>query len=168
MRVGVYAGSFDPITYGHIDIMFRSLKICDKLIMAVGINPGKNNMFSVEDRIKHIKEYPAIKYELSKKVDAIPFQGLLVDFAKQHGASILIRGIRSVSDFEYEINLANVNKTLCSDIDTVFFPTKPELTVVSSSMVKEIAKLGGNISSFVPIHVADALQGKLGFIKHGQ
>lgn len=159
----LYAGTFDPITNGHVDIIMRSLHFCDRLIVAIGINPNKNTMFSDEERQTLIKQtfahFPNIK--------VASFQGLAVEFAKQQGATLFVRGIRSVSDFEYEINLANVNKILAPEIETVFLPTSPELAVVSSSMVKEIAKHGGDITKFVRTHVSSAVQNKFGFLKTG-
>jgi pantetheine-phosphate adenylyltransferase len=164
MVKAIYAGTFDPLTAGHIDIITRSLQFCDRLVIAIGINSNKNTMFSDEERQTFIKQtfahFPNIKVE--------SFQGLLVDYAKEIEANLLVRGIRSVSDFEYEINLANINKVLAPDIETVFLPTSPQLAVVSSSMVKEIAKHGGDISKFAPEHVVKAVKGKFGFIKTGK
>lgn len=167
---GIYAGSFDPITYGHLDIIKRSLQFCDELVIAIGLNPDKKTMFSEEDREKQISFalYSLYKENDFFKISAVKvqsFQGLLVDFAKIINASVLIRGIRSVSDFEYEINLANINKILAPKIETVFLPTSPELTTVSSSMVKEVAKLGGDINKFVPKHIVEAVNNKFGFVK---
>lgn len=149
----VYAGTFDPITNGHMDIISRSLSFCDELIVAIGINPGKKPVFSLEQRIELIynsveplyNNYP----QGTKKVWADSFNGLLTDYAKKMGADLLIRGIRSVSDFEYELTLAGVNKVLVPKLETVFLPTSPDLAVVSSSMVKEIARHGGDVSKFV-------------------
>lgn len=158
MRKAIYIGSFDPISGGHYDIISRSLQFCDQLIIAIGVNPNKITLFSEEERLSLINNIPSIKYELADRVSSMSFKGLAVEFAKKQGANIFVRGIRSVSDFEYEINLANVNKILAPEIETVFLPTSPELAVVSSSMVKEIAKYGGDISKFVMPHVASALQ----------
>lgn len=161
MTTGIYPGTFDPLTNGHIDIITRSLQFVDELIVAIGVNPNKKTMFSEEERQKLIRSsfahFPHIKVTI--------FQGLLVDYAKETDANILIRGIRSVSDFEYEINLANINKVLAPNIETVFLPTSPELAVVSSSMVKEIAKYNGDISKFAPEHIVKAVNSKFGFIK---
>lgn len=159
--IGLYAGTFDPITNGHLDIIKRSLSFCDRLIVAIGVNPTKKNMFSETERTKQIGLALDSLSVKDKELSVITFQGLLVEYAKQEGANVLIRGIRSVSDFEYELNLANVNRTLLPTLETVFLPTSPELAVVSSSMVKEIARHGGDISKFVPIHVANALKSKL-------
>lgn len=170
MTKGIYPGTFDPITNGHLDIIKRSMQFCRQLVIAIGINPAKSTMFTEEERIFQIQKtiVQNIEFLASTNINVIPFQGLLVDFAKEQNAQILIRGIRSVSDFEYEINLANINKTLAPSIETVFLPTSPDLAVVSSSMVKEVSKLGGDIGRFVPIHVAEAVKGKFGFLKTGQ
>lgn len=170
MAKAIYAGTFDPITNGHLDIIKRTMRFCKELVIAIGINPSKTTMFSEAERIKQIN------LALEKEIDFLSltnitvcsFQNLLVEFAKQTGANILVRGIRSVSDFEYEINLANINKVLAPGIETIFLPTSPDLAVVSSSMVKEVAKLGGDIKRFAPIHVAEAVQNKFGFIKTGK
>jgi pantetheine-phosphate adenylyltransferase len=163
MTKAIYAGTFDPLTNGHVDIVTRSLKFCDQLVIAIGINPNKNTMFSDEERQIFIRQ----TFAHFANIKVASFQGLLVDYAKEIGAHVLVRGIRSVSDFEYEINLANINKVLAPQIESVFLPTSPELAVVSSSMVKEIAKYGGDISRFVPQHIGKAVNDKFGFIKTG-
>lgn len=148
---------FDPITNGHIDIIERSIgNLCDELIIAIGINPAKKPFLDLETRLDLIKFSLNVKFgnhEDGFKVTS--FEGLLVEFAREQGANILIRGIRSVSDFEYELNLFNVNATLAPSIQTVFLPTRPELAVVSSSMVKELARHRADISKFVPNIVAN-------------
>lgn len=163
MTKAIYAGTFDPITFGHLDLIDRSLKFCDKLIVTVGVNSAKKTLFSEMERVYLINKSLENYFNQSNydRISVTSFEGLLVNYAKDAGASLLIRGIRSVSDFEYEINLAGVNKTLDHTIETVFLPTVPSLSVVSSSMVKEIAKLGGNISQFVPALVAEALLEKI-------
>lgn len=163
MITGIYAGCFDPITLGHLDIIKRSFSFCDKLIIGIGVNPAKKTLFTDKEREKQIA---TTLYDLYKKDDFFkiasvkvePFEGLLVNFAKSEKATILIRGIRSVSDFEYELTLANANKILAPSIQTVFLPTSPELAVVSSSLVKEVARYQGDISSFVPENIEKALQ----------
>ena len=169
MVKAIYAGTFDPITNGHMDIINRSMQFCDKLIIGIGLNPSKKTMFSEEERIKQINVAvdKGVEFLTSTNIEVASFQGLLVEYAKQIDAKILVRGIRSVSDFEYEINLANINKVLAPGIDTVFLPTSPELAVVSSSMVKEIARLGGDISRFVPAHVVGQVMSQFGFTKTG-
>ena len=169
MIKGIYAGVFDPFTKGHLDIVKRSLSFCNQLVIAIGINSSKTTMFSESERIKQINYTidKEIEFLASTNIMVTSFQGLLVDYAKSIDANILVRGIRSVSDFEYEINLANINKVLTSHIETVFLPTSPELAVVSSSMVKEITKHGGDISQFAPAHIVKAVQSKFGFSKTG-
>ena len=163
MNKGIYAGTFDPVTNGHLDLIGRSLKFCDKLIIAIGVNPAKKTLFSEAERVRMINQALENHFSYSEynKMSVVSFEGLLVDYAKDANANLLIRGIRSVSDFEYEINLAGVNKTLFPQIETAFLPTNPVLSVVSSSMVKEIAKYGGDIKQFVPTSVAEALFEKL-------
>lgn len=156
---GLYAGTFDPPTNGHLDLIRRSLKFCNTLVVAIGVNPAKKTLFSEIERIRLLNEM--LDSPEFDKVSVTSFNGLLVDYAKDLGANLLIRGIRSVSDFEYEINLAGVNKTLFPQLETAFLPTDPTLSVVSSSMVKEIAKHGGNISQFVSAGVAFDLFKKL-------
>jgi pantetheine-phosphate adenylyltransferase len=169
MVKAIYAGTFDPITNGHMDIIHRSMQFCDQLVIAIGINPSKKTMFSEEERIQQINKAveKGIDFLTGTNIQVITFQGLLVEYAKQNGANILVRGIRSVSDFEYEINLANINKVLAPSIETVFLPTSPELAVVSSSMVKEVCKLGGDITKFVPAHIVEQINSRFGFTKHG-
>jgi pantetheine-phosphate adenylyltransferase len=171
MITGIYAGSFDPITNGHIDILKRSLSICDKLVIAIGVNhEKKTTMFSIDERLAMINYVLASGFTESlnnKNVSVVSFNGLIVNLAKELNAKVLIRGIRSVSDFEYEINLANVNKVLAPEIETVFLPTSPNLAVVSSSGAKTIARFEGDISSFVPPFIANEIKNKFGFIKFG-
>lgn len=168
MSKGIYAGTFDPITYGHLDIIHRSLKFCDHLVVAVGVNPKKTTLFTEEERVKMINRVvDSMDFLESTRVTVCCFDGLLVNLAKSMGAEILVRGIRSVSDFEYEINLANVNKTIAPTVDTVFLPTSPEMVAVSSSAVKEIARHSGNIEKFVPAYVAEMVHAKFGFTKFG-
>jgi pantetheine-phosphate adenylyltransferase len=154
----IYAGSFDPITNGHLDIIKRSFNFCDELIIAIGVNPNKTTLFSDISRKRLIEM--ALK-EQNIEALVVSFENLLVDYAKNVRAKVLIRGIRSVSDFEYEINLANVNKTLAPEIETVFIPTSPDLAVVSSSMVKEIARCKGDVSKFVPKFIISELKEQL-------
>ena len=163
MVTGIYAGSFDPITNGHIDIIQRSMKFCRQLVIAIGVNPGKKTMFSETERLQMINQVIEKEFEFltSTNIRAQVFSGLMVNLAQEVGASVMVRGIRSVSDFEYEINLSNVNKTLAPGVETVFLPTLPHMAVVSSSATKEIAKYGGDISRFVPPYVAEEIRKKL-------
>lgn len=148
-----------------MDIIHRGMKFCDELIISVGVNSLKTTMFTELERIDQINKAidDGMDFITSTRVHVIPFQGLLVDYAKSVKADILIRGIRSVSDFEYEINLANINKVLAPNIETVFLPTSPQLAVVSSSMVKEVARHGGDIERFVPANIVTAIHAKFSF-----
>src|ERR1700723_1046568 len=158
MVKGIYAGSFDPISNGHLDIILRSQRFCSKLFVAIGNNPNKKSLFSEEQKLRMMREVPCIKYSTNNWIEVSSFNGLLIDYAKSIEATILVRGIRSVSDFEYELTLAGVNKILAPEIETVFLPTSPDLAVVSSSMVKEIGRHGGDISRFVPASIAEELR----------
>lgn len=143
---------FDPLTIGHMDIIKRSLFFCNNLIIGVGNNSAKKTLLEYSARVKLTNRVLDDEFKVPEerqRITVASFDGLLVNFAKEHNAKILIRGIRSVSDFEYEINLSSINKTLNSNVETVFLPTSPDYAVVSSSMVKEIIKYGGDISPFV-------------------
>lgn len=146
------------------------MEFCDQLVIAIGINPAKNTIFSEEERIVQINKAidKSVDFLTATNIQVVSFQGLLVDYAKENGIRLLVRGIRSVSDFEYEINLANINKTIAPSIETIFLPTRPEMAVVSSSMVKEIAKYGGDISKYVPEPIVKHISDKFGFIKFGE
>jgi pantetheine-phosphate adenylyltransferase len=151
MSVAVYPGSFDPITNGHLDIVERAANVFDTLIVAVLANPKKAPLLSVDERIAVIREaLSEAGAPAGGKVEVASFDGLTVDFARQHGASAIVRGLRAISDFETEMQLAHNNRALAPAIDTVFFMTSAENSYVSSSLVKEIASFGGDVSRMVP------------------
>ena len=157
MRVAIYPGSFDPITYGHMDIIDRACGLFDKIIIAVAKSEAKKPLFTLEDRMKLAKTI----YGDNDKVDVVGFpRQLTVDVAKEHSACAIIRGLRAVSDFEYEFQLATMNRSLAPDIESIFFTPKDTLIYVSSSLVKEIAQFGGDVSRFVPSHIEKALNSK--------
>ena len=149
----VYPGSFDPATFGHLDIIDRASKIFPKVIVSVVNNNNKNTLFSLEERVLMLKEILADK----KNVEIHCFDGLLVDFVKKNDSNIIVRGLRAVSDFEYELQLALTNRTIGDDIETIFLMPSEEYTYLSSSLVREVAKLGGNVSKFVHPVVEKAL-----------
>ena len=156
MKTYIYPGSFDPITYGHIDIIERASKIADKLIVAVLNNHDKNSLFSVDERLEMIKD--AVKDYGNIEVES--FEGLLVDYVKSKNANIVIRGLRAVTDFEYELQMAQTNRELYKDIDTVFLLTNLKYSYLSSSAVKQVAAFDGDVSKFVTPLVADKLKRK--------
>ncbi len=157
MNQAVYAGTFDPMTYGHLDVATRAAHVFDRLTLAVAEDPRKTLMFDVEERVALARECLA----KLPNVDVVPFGGLLVDWARQRGIHTLIRGLRAFSDFEYEFQMALTNRKLAPDIETLFLMPNEDFSYVSSSMVREIAALGGGVGQFVPPAVAAALQRKL-------
>ena len=162
MRTAIYPGTFDPITLGHVDVIQKSLKICDRLIVAATNTKNKNYFFPVEKRIEIIKKSLFSDLKLNnKKIIVIPFNTLTINICKKYNASIIIRGLRAVSDFEYEFQLAGMNKKLNKQIETVFLMSDIENQIISSKFVKEIAKLKGNISKFVTKSVIKAVNEKL-------
>lgn len=156
MKTAIYPGSFDPITKGHLDVLKRAADIFDKVIIVVSVNMNKKSFLPLEDRIMLIKE--ACKDIKNVEVDS--FDGLTIEYAKKKNANVLIRGLRAVSDFEYEMQLSQANSALCSDIHTVFLITKPKYNFISSGTVREIALMQGDISKFVPETVAKYLEQK--------
>lgn len=150
----IYPGTFDPITNGHADLVERACKLFDRVIVAIAVNPHKVPLFSLNERISLaqavLAAYP--------QVEVMGFANLLIDFAKQQGARVILRGLRAVSDFEYEFQLANMNRRLAPDIETLFLTPAEQYTYISSTMIKEVARLGGNIVDFVHPAVAKALQ----------
>jgi pantetheine-phosphate adenylyltransferase len=155
-KIAVYPGSFDPITYGHMDIIKRALKIFDKVIVAVARNSGKNALFPIEERIDLIRAVLAG----NDRVDVDTFDGLLVDYVQSRNASVIIRGLRAVSDFEYEFQLAQINRGITLDVETLFMMTSVPYSYLSSSVVKEISSLKGPVDSLVPPLVKKALEMK--------
>jgi len=156
-KIAIYPGSFDPITLGHLDVLNDGANMFDKVIIAVSHNSAKKGFLSVEERVNLIKE--CVSSYSNVIVDS--FEGLTVDYAKEKGATILLRGLRAVSDFEYEMQLSQNNRALCKDIKTVFLITRPEYSFISSSAVKEILLNKGDISQFVPESVNDFLKTKV-------
>lgn len=160
VRKAIYAGSFDPVTYGHLDIIDRSSKIFDELIVAVGDNPRKNYLFSREERVKLLRDSISSRIESAEKVKVEPFTGLLVDYAKERGVKILVRGLRAVTDFEQEFQMALANMDLAPEIETIFMLTRPRSMPISSSFIKEIAENDGDVSRYTTPMVQSALKSK--------
>ena len=156
MKLGVYPGTFDPITYGHVDVLKRALKIFDRVLVLVAKHPEKKTLFTAEERLEMVKE--VIKD--IDGADADKYCGLLVDYLKDKNATAVIRGMRVVSDFEYEFQMALMNRNLYPEIDIIFFFPSEEYTYLSSSLIKEVVILGGNVSKFVPPYVIKKLEEK--------
>ena len=145
-RKVLYPGTFDPITNGHIDLVTRALKLFDEVVIAVAFAHHKKPIFDFDDRVALVEQY----FGNNPKVSVVGFEGLLVEFAKEQGVSAVLRGLRAVSDFEYEFGLANMNRSLDDDFEAVFLTPSQEYSFISSTLVREVAKLGGDVSKFVP------------------
>lgn len=162
VRIAIYPGTFDPVTNGHLDILKRATKFFDEIIVAVAVDSNKDTLFTLEERIALLEK----STEDLEHVKVRGFQGLTVEFARQCGATAIIRGLRAMQDFEYEFQLALMNKKLASDIETIFLMTQSEFSFISSSSIKWAASLNGGITEFVPQHVEEALYEKFGKMKN--
>lgn len=160
MRIGLYPGTFDPVTNGHLDIIGRAVKLVDRLVIGVAINEGKGPLFSLDERVAILRE--ETRSLKGAEIIVEPFSSLLVHFAREVGASVIVRGLRAVADFEYEFQMTAMNQQLDRDIETVFLMADPRHQAIASRLVKEIAKLDGDISAFVPPQVAAKLRAKIG------
>ena len=157
MLKGIYPGSFDPVTYGHLDVIERSSKLVDELIVGVLNNKAKSPLFSAEERVRMLNEVT----KDMPNVMVVPFEGLLVDFARKMDAGLVIRGLRAITDFEYELQMAQTNHKMEPDVETVFLTTSLDYSYLSSTTVKEVAAFGGDISQFVPEMVAQRIEEKM-------
>ena len=163
MRIGLYPGTFDPITLGHIDIIQRAMALVDRLVIGVAINRDKSPLFPLEERVAMIEaECADVARETGVEIVAYPFENLLIDCARDVGAKVIVRGLRAVADFEYEFQMVGMNRALDSSIETVFLMADARRQAIASKLVKEIARLGGDVSKFVSPPVADALLRRYG------
>jgi pantetheine-phosphate adenylyltransferase len=163
MRIGLYPGTFDPVTHGHLDIIRRAAVLVDRLVIGVAINRDKGPLFSLDERVAMIEgETAEIAQSTGIEIMVHPFENLLIDCASDVGARVIIRGLRAVADFEYEFQMVGMNRALNASIETVFLMAEPKHQAIASKLVKEIARLGGDISKFVPASVRDSLKVKLG------
>ena len=157
MLRAIYPGSFDPVTFGHIDIIERAARISDELIVGVLQNKAKTPLFSVEERVIMLREVT----KHLKNVKIVPFEGLLIDFAQQMDAKVIVRGLRAITDFEYELQMSQTNRKLNADVETIFLTTSLDYSYLSSTTVKEVASFGGDITQFVPEIVAEKITEKM-------
>ncbi|MFC7735949.1 pantetheine-phosphate adenylyltransferase [Roseomonas sp. GCM10028921] len=150
-RIGVYPGTFDPVTNGHLDVIARAARLLDRLVIGVAMNAGKGPIFPIGERVELVRaETDTIARSTGATIAVVPFEGLLVTLAREHGAGMIVRGLRAVSDFDYEVQMAGMNRRLDQGVETVFLMASETNQFISSRFVKEIARLGGDISSFVP------------------
>ncbi len=158
-RIGLYPGTFDPITLGHLDVIQRAAKMVDKLVIGVARNSGKGPLFDTRTRVKMIeREVEALNGRVFRNVEVVPFENLLIHFAREIGASVIVRGLRAVSDFEYEIQMAAMNYRMNPEIETIFLSATEGTQFISSRFVKEIARLGGDVTPFVGARIAEKLK----------
>lgn len=163
MRIGLYPGTFDPITKGHIDIIRRGAMLVDRLVIGVAINRDKGPLFTLEERVAMLEEEcAALSKDTGTEIIAHPFENLLIDCAKEVGAQVIVRGLRAVADFEYEFQMVGMNRALDDSIETVFLMAEARHQAIASKLVKEIARLNGDVSKFVSPHVNDRLMAKFG------
>ena len=161
MRTGLYPGTFDPVTLGHLDIIRRATQLVDRLVIGVAINRDKGPLFALEERVAMLEtECVTLARETGCEIVAHPFENLLIDCARDVGAGVIIRGLRAVADFEYEFQMVGMNRRLDDSIETVFLMAEAEHQAIASKLVKEIARLGGDVSSFVTPAVNDALRAR--------
>jgi len=160
-RTALYAGSFDPVTNGHLDVVRHAVRLVDKLVIAVGVHPGKAPLFSADERLAMLEETCApLAREAKCELSSITFDGLVVETARKVGAVVLIRGLRDASDFDYEMQMAGMNEIMAPQVQSVFLPASPAVRPITATLVRQIAGMGGDVSAFVPAAVAARLKKK--------
>ena len=160
-RIALYPGSFDPVTHGHLDVVRHAVGLCDRLIVAIGVHPGKKPLFSLEERFTMVREvFEPIAAKAGCAFDCTTYDKLTVTAAQQNGAGIMIRGLRDGTDFDYEMQIAGMNETMAPDVQTVFIPASVAVRPITATLVRQIAAMGGDVSAFVPPQVAASLKAK--------
>lgn len=160
-RNAIYAGSFDPLTNGHLDVLKASLAVADKIYAAIGIHPGKTPLFSFDERVALIEKATAQEFgKDAARIKVVSFDGLVIDAARKHGAAIMIRGLRDGTDLDYEMQMAGMNETMAPELQTVFLPASPSVRTITATLVRQIASMGGDIRPFVPKAVVAPLNAK--------
>jgi pantetheine-phosphate adenylyltransferase len=163
LRTALYTGSFDPITNGHLDVIQSARSLCDRLVIGIGQHPGKTSLFTLDEKAALIKEVCASLIQKGQfEIEVVGFSGLAVDAAKQNGASLMLRGLRDGTDFDYEMQMAGMNGIMAPQIKTIFVPASPAVRHVTATLVRQIAKMGGDVASFVPAAVEKALKANIG------
>lgn len=162
MRTGLYTGSFDPLTNGHLDVIRQASALCDRLVVAIGAHPGKTPVFSAAERGDLIAKAVSDVFGKGRcRLEVVTFAGLAVQAARDHGATFMIRGLRDSTDFDYEMQMAGMNATMAPEVKTVFFPAAPSVRPIAATLVRQIAAMGGDIAPFVPPVVAEALKARM-------
>jgi pantetheine-phosphate adenylyltransferase len=161
LRIALYAGSFDPVTNGHLDVVRQAVRLADRLVLAIGVQPGKTPLFPFEERLAMLTETcgPLAK-AAGVELACVAFDDLVVDLAKREGATILVRGLRDATDFDYEMQMAGMNGTMAPTVQTVFLPASPAVRPITATLVRQIARMGGDVTAFVPAPVAARLKSK--------
>ena len=161
-RIAIYPGSFDPVTNGHLDVVSHAVHLCDKLVVSIGIHPGKKPLFSTEERLAMVRElFEPVAKKAGCQFDCSTYDNLTVTAAKAVGATIMIRGLRDTKDFDYEMQLAGMNETMAPDIHTVFTPASVAVRPINATLIRQIAGMGGDVTAWVPASVAKSLKAKL-------
>ncbi|WP_295809081.1 pantetheine-phosphate adenylyltransferase [uncultured Nitratireductor sp.] len=160
-RTAFYAGSFDPLTNGHLDVLKGALTVADRIVVGIGVHPGKKPLFSYEERVALIRRSAVAELgDDAGRIEVVAFDKLVIDAAHKHGASIMIRGLRDGTDLDYEMQMAGMNETMAPDLQTVFLPASPSVRTITATLVRQIASMGGDIAPFVPSVVLEALTAK--------